>query len=185
MHADGTNVRLLTDAFDVRGAASWSPDGEFVVVAGSDGAGTNIFKIPVRQGSPVRLVESASYNPMWSPDGRFIVYSEPLQGSTFRTRAITPAGTPVPIPDIRVSYLMSTPYRFTPDGTGLIFVKEGAFIGGARNFYAVDFTAGRERQLTNLDTGFAIRSFDLIPEGGIIFDRLRDNSDLVLIDLPR
>ena len=37
--------------------------------------------------------------------------------------------------------------------------------------------------LTNLETGFLTRSFDLMPGGKIIFDRLRDSSDLALIDL--
>ena len=184
MSSDGTNVRRLTDAFDVRSAASWSPDGKWVAVAAVDGKGTHVYKVPVSGGSPVRLTESSSYNPMWSPDGRLIVYSEPLQGSTFVTKAITPDKVAVPIPDIRVSYLTSTPYRFAPDGNGLIFLKEGAAVGGAVNFYMVDFKTGHERQLTNLDSGFLTRSFDLMP-GRIIFDRLRENSDLAVIDLVR
>ena len=185
MSSDGTNVRRLTDTFDVRGAASWSPDGKWVAVAANDGKGTFIYTVPVDGGSPVRLTATASYNPMWSPNGRFIVYSEPLQGSTFVTKAITPDKVSVPIPDIRVSYLTSTPYRFAPDGNALIFLKEGAFAGGARNFYIMDFKTRQERQLTNLDPGFLTRSFDLMPGGRIIFDRLRENSNLAVIDLVR
>ena len=109
MNSDGTSVRLLTDAFDVRSVASWSPDGKWVVVAGNDGKGTFVFKVPVDGGSPVRLTGTASYNPIWSPDGRFIVYSGPLQGATFLTKAVTPDNVPLSIPDIRVFYAMSTP----------------------------------------------------------------------------
>ena len=183
MSSDGTNVRRLTDTFDVRGAASWSPDGQWIAVAANDGTGTYVYNVPVNGGPPVRLTDTASHNPLWSPDGRFIVYSEPLQGSTFVTKAITPDKVSVPIPDIRVSYLTSTPYRFAPDGNALIFLKEGAFVGGARNFYMTDFKTGQERQLTNLGTGFLTRSFDLMPGGKIVFDRLRESSDLALIDL--
>jgi len=100
------------------------------------------------------------------------------------TKAITPDKLPFQIPDIQVFYLMSTPYRFAPDGESLIFLKEGA-VEGARNFYQVHLTTGRERPLTNLETGLRTRSFDVTPGGEIIFDRLRENSDLVLIDLPR
>ena len=65
-----------------------------------------------QNGDPsVRPNDTASYNPLWSPDG-FIVYSEPLQGSTFVTKAITLDKVSVPIPDIRISYLTPTPYRF-------------------------------------------------------------------------
>ena len=48
-----------------------------------------------------------------------------------------------------------------------------------------DLNTGQERQLTNLETGFVTRSFDFMPGGKIIFDRLRESSDLALIDLVR
>jgi len=185
MKSDGTNVRLLTDSFEVRGPASWSPDGKWVAVAGNDGNGTHVFKVSVEDGVPVRLTDSASYNPIWSPDGRIIVYSEPLQGGTFLTKAITPDKEPVPMPDIPVYYVMGTPYRFVPDGTALIFSKLGNVVGGP-NFYVVDLKTGRERQLTDFKANFQTRSFDLMPDGKqIIFDRLRENSDIALIDLAR
>ncbi len=181
MNPDGTDVRLLTDSFDVRSAASWSPDGKWVAVAGNDGSGTYVFKVPVGGGAPVRLTDKPSYTPVWSPDGRFIVYSEPLQGGTFVTEAITPDKVPFPIPDIRVYYAMSTPYQFTPDGNALVFVKPSAWV----NFHIADLKTGQERQLTDLETGSLIRSFDVMPDGKIIFDRLRENADLALIDLQR
>jgi serine/threonine protein kinase/Tol biopolymer transport system component len=184
MSSDGTNVRRLTDAFDVRGAGSWSPDGKWIAVAANDGTGTYVYVVPVNGGSAVRLTDTASYNPLWSPDG-FIVYSEPLQGSTFVTKAITPDKVSVPIPDIRISYLTPTPYRFAAGGNALIFLKEGVAVGGDLNFYMTDLKTGQERQLTNLEAGFVTRSFDLMPGGKIIFDRLRERSDLVLIDLVR
>ena len=186
MSSDGTNVRRLTDAFDVRGRR--------VLVSGrrvglSRGQrrrrnvrlqGTGERGIP---GSPDEILPPTT--PLWSPDGRFIVYSEPLQGSVFVTKAITPDKVSVPIPEIRVSYLMSTPYQFAPDGNALVFLKEAALVGGTGNFYMVDFKTGQERQLTDLKSGFLTRSFDLMPGGTIVFDRLRENSDLALIDLVR
>lgn len=186
MNSDGLNVQLLTAAFDVRGPASWSPDGKWVVVAGNDGQGTYVFKVSVADGTAIRLTDTVAYNPVWSPNGQIIVYSEPLQGSTFLTKAITPDRTSVPMPEIRVSYRMGTPYRFMPDGTELIFVKEGTFLEGTRNFYTVNLRTGQERQLTDLKTSVQMRSFDVMPGGKqIVFDRLRENADIALIDLPR
>ena len=187
MRADGTNIRRLTDAFDVRGAASWSPDGAWVAVAANDGRGTSIYKIRVNDGASVPLTDTPSYNPLWHPDG-FLVYSEPLQGSTFVTKAITPDKVPVPFPTIEVFYLMSTPYRFTPDGKSLIILKEGA-VEGITNFYSMDLIRDKDRkqayrvsvkprQLTDLKMGLRTRSFDVTLGGEIIFDRLRENSDL-------
>jgi hypothetical protein len=43
------------------------------------------------------------------------------------------------------------------------------------------------RQLTRLsDRGGWIQTFDITPDGKeIVFDRIRENSDIVLIDLPK
>jgi hypothetical protein len=50
----------------------------------------------------------------------------------------------------------------------------------------VNLETGDRRQLTNLKPGYAIGSFDVSPDGRqIIFDRVRQNSDIVLIDLAR
>ena len=57
MNADGTNARRLSDSLDVRGAASWSPDGAWVAVAANEGEGTRLFKVPVYGGQPVRLLD--------------------------------------------------------------------------------------------------------------------------------
>jgi Tol biopolymer transport system component len=69
MSANGTNVRPLAQSLDVRGGASWSPDGKWIAVAADSGNGTRVFKIPVDGGEPVKLVETLSYNPVWSPNG--------------------------------------------------------------------------------------------------------------------
>jgi hypothetical protein len=54
-----------------------------------------------------------------------------------------------------------------------------------KEFWRVDLTTGRERQLTTLRRGFAIGDFDISPDGReIIFDRTREESDIVLFDLP-
>jgi serine/threonine protein kinase/Tol biopolymer transport system component len=183
MDANGTNVRALADSFDVRGAASWSPDGKWVAVAANQGDGTRLFKIPLDGGQPVRLLDTRSHNPVWSPDGQFIVYSEQQGAGTFQVKAITPDKRPVPLPEFRVSYTIATPYRFIPNGKALI-----ALVGdlGAQNFSWVDLEGGPQRQMTDFKAGFVIQNFDVSPDGKqIVFDRLRDNSDIVLMNLAR
>ena len=151
MNANGTNVRALADSFDVRGAASWSPDGKWVAVAGNQGQGTRLFKIPVDGGPPVQLLDTFSYNPVWSPDGRFIVYSE---------------------------------QQAVPNGKAPIAL-DGA-TRATQNFFWVNLENGQQRQLTDLKAGFMIQNFDVSPDGKqIVFDRLRDNSDVVLMNLSR
>ena len=54
-----------------------------------------------------------------------------------------------------------------------------------QNFWLLDLATGRRRQLTDLKPGFDMKSFDVSPDGKqILFDRYRENSDIVLIDLP-
>ena len=94
VNADGTNARRLSDSLDVRGAASWSPDGKLVAIAANEGTGTRLFLIPVDGGRPVQLLDTLSFNPVWSPDGRFIMYSEQQKAGQFEVKAITPARVP-------------------------------------------------------------------------------------------
>ena len=48
----------------------------------------------------------------------------------------------------------------------------------------LDLASGKLRQLTDLKPGFSIKNFDISPDGKrILFDRSRENSDIVLIDL--
>ena len=59
--------------------------------------------------------------------------------------------------------------------------------GGGRqqDFWLLDLGVGGSRRLTSLRPGFATKSFDVSPDGKqILFDRFRENSDVVLIDLP-
>jgi Tol biopolymer transport system component len=183
MNANGTNVRALVDSLDVRGAASWSRDGKWVVVAANQREGIRLFKIPVDGGQPVRLLDTLSFNPVWSPDGRFIVYSEQQGGKSFQVKAIAPDKAPVPLPALEVGYTIATPYRFMPNGKALIA------LGGnlrAQNFFWVDLENRQQRQLTDFKGGFVIQNFDVSPDGTrIVFDRLRDNSDIVLMKLVR
>ena len=180
LQADGSQPRMLTDAIDVRGAASWSPDGKWIVSGGNDAKGAGLFKIPVESGAPMRLA-GVGLNPAWSPKGDLIVYSggdvagvEPLQ-------AVTPDGAPVDVPAIQLRR-DGERFRFTPDGKGLVYMQ-GGFRG--QDFWMLNLATRQTRQLTHLANLASMRTFDITPDGKrIVFDRLRNNSDIVLIDLP-
>jgi Tol biopolymer transport system component len=55
----------------------------------------------------------------------------------------------------------------------------------SRDFWLLDLATKQSRQVTRLDNQGRLRTFDITPDGKfIVFDRSRENSDIVLINLP-
>jgi Tol biopolymer transport system component len=138
----------------------------------------------------VRLLDGADgvlSRPEWSPDGGLIVYSVAQASAVTRLRGVTPDGQPFPVPEIETAFF-SSPYGFVPNTSSLVFLRGVGAVGGwARrmDFWLLDVRTGDVRRLTDLDPQFEIKSFDISPDGKqILFERYRENSDIVLIDLP-
>ncbi len=185
MAADGTGSGRIAESLDAREAPSWSPDGRWIAVAASEGNEQPLFKVPVDGGAPVRLVGGVNLNPVWSPDSRFIVYAEKRDGPRWLLKAITPERQPFPLPEITVT-VGGNRYRFLPGGMALVVLREQGGGMWKQDFWLLDLATGSLRQLTDLRPGTGImKSFDVSPDGKqILFDRYRENSDVVLIDLP-
>jgi Tol biopolymer transport system component len=191
INANGTGLTTLATSIEVQSAASWSQDGKWVAVAANQGEGTRVFKVPLDGGPPVQLRDTLSFNPVWSPDGRFIVYSEQHASGSFDIKTMTPDGTPIVVPAVaslgpRFPVAFGTPYRFTPGGKTLITLQGGSATN--RDFFSLDLETGKQRQLTSFDlkSGSVIQNFDISPDGKrIVFDRLRDHGDIVLMNLAR
>ncbi len=187
MSADGTNSRTLAPTLEVQGVAGqhtvdWSPDGTWIVTDGRDDQGQGLFKIPVDGGAPVRLVSGEARGPVWSPNGALIVYGTPFAkvGGSDALRGVTPDGAPVKMPEVGVR--IGGAHRFLRSGTALVYLPGIE----SKDFWLVDLVTHTRRQLTDLsDRGF-LNTFDVTPDGShLVFDRSRQNSDVVLIDLPR
>jgi Tol biopolymer transport system component len=140
-----------------------------------------LYKIPVDGGSPERIVDGEALNPVWSPDGDLIVYAGPQPASSAPLLGVRPDGEGVWMPRIMVNRLGERA-RFLPDGSGLVYMSNSE---RAADFWLLDLDTMETRQLTRLEGGATMRTFDVTPDGRrIVFDRLRDDSNVVLIELP-
>jgi Tol biopolymer transport system component len=181
MNADGTGARRIAAEIDVRGAPAWSPDGQWLAIAANRDGEPQLVKIPVGGGTPILLVKEYSIDPIWSPSGQFLVYSGADVGTTFSVKAVSADGAPRALPPLiltrgarRLAFL---------GGDDALVVMKGDI--SHKEFWLIDLPTGRERQLTNLGREFAIGDFDVSADGReIIFDRARDESDIVLFELP-
>lgn len=179
--ADGTQVHALSSDIDVRGTASWSPDGRWIVAAGSDRDGAGLFKLPADGGSPVRIATGPFLDPVWSPRGDLIVYGGTQVFTLMPLLAVHPDGTPAKLPEIKVQR-EGERARFLPDGTGLVYMLGSTTAG--QDFWLLDLSTMHSRQLTRLSNPAVMRTFDITSDGSrIVFDRLRENSAILLIDL--
>ena len=185
MSADGTNAQPLGPTIEVEGASGqgavdWSPDGEWVVSGGRDAQGPGLFKISVQGGETMRLVAGQAVNPVWSPDGKLIVYAGRSVVGQVAILGVRPdSGASVELPPVLVR---PGGYRFLRDGSGLVYLP---WIQGL-DFWLLDFATKQSRQLTRFSNQGALRTFDITPDGKyIVFDRSRQNANIVLIDLPK
>jgi serine/threonine protein kinase/Tol biopolymer transport system component len=181
MRADGTRLQPLSAEVDARGAASWSPDGQWVVTAGSDGNGAGLFKLPVNGGPLIRIAKGPFLDPVWSPRGDLIVYCGTQVFTRTPLLAVHPDGTPEKLPEINVQR-EGERARFLPDGSGLVYMLGSTLAG--QNFWLLDLGTMRSRRLTRLSDPAVMQTFDVTSDGSrIVFDRLRENSDILLINL--
>jgi Tol biopolymer transport system component len=72
--------------------------------------------------------------------------------------------------------------RFLPDGTGVVYSLGPV---GTQALWLLDLATNETRLLARLPGDATTSSFDITPDGKqIVFDRRRELSDIVLIELP-
>jgi Tol biopolymer transport system component len=181
MRADGTDVTLVSESLELRGAPAWAPDGQSIVCAAMEGATPHLFQIFIDGRKPVRLVQNYAVDPVWDPDGRFVLYSGADVGTRFPLEAVAPSGTAPVLPELSLSR-GARRVCFLP-GRHAVVVLRGEI--DHKDLALVDLDTGTERQLTNLGRDFEVRDFDVAPDGReVVLSRIQELSDVVLIEVP-
>ena len=184
MNADGAESRDVAPSLDVQGVVDWAPDGTSIVAGATDAEGPGVFVVRLDDGTARRLTKGLAGNPAWSPSGNLIVYAGPNVGGRQQLLAVRPDGTPVPLPAIDIgtpgTRMPRQGYRFLQDGTGLVYTPA---VSADLEFWLLNLATNMTRRVARFTQADEIRTFDLAPDGKqIIFDRLRDNADIVLIE---
>jgi len=116
---------------------------------------------------------------VWSPRGDLIVYGGKSLIGQVELHGVRPDGTPVELPRV---FVRPGGYRFLPDGSGLVYLERIQSL----DFSLLNLATGTSRLLTHMNNQGALRTFDITPDGkSIVFDRMRQNSNIVLIELPK
>jgi len=179
MQADGGRPTVIADSLVLRGNAAWAPDGKSIIVAVLRTGEPQLMSFSPSGGPPQPLVSEYSVDPVWSPDGQFFLYAGPGAGVTFPLRAADRDGRPYPLPPVT---LPRGAHRvaFGPEA-GTIVVLRGEFVH--KDFWLIDLKTGAERRLTQFNSDFDIRDFDLSADKSqILFDRLEESSTVALIE---
>jgi len=182
MDAESAVSRPLRTAVVPRGSADWSPDGTWIVVGGSIARQNALYRIHVEDGGEEELAKGEAIDPVWSPDGRFIAYAGEQTNAWLPLKVVRVDGKspePLEVPDIQL-LVGGERIRFMPRGARLVYMQGDS---PGKDFHVLDVDTGTSRRLTRIDTTAKMRSFDITADGAaLVFDRMRENSDLVLIE---
>jgi Tol biopolymer transport system component len=89
-------------------------------------------------------------------------------------------GAPIESPTLQVR-IGGERFRFVPGKNQLIYMRDTD--STQQTFWLYDLDSRATRQIADFDLPYT-RTFDVTPDGSLLtFDRLRENSDVVLIDL--
>jgi DNA-binding winged helix-turn-helix (wHTH) protein/Tol biopolymer transport system component len=182
INSDGSDAHKVAAELDVRGAPAWSPVGDWLAIAAMRDGEPRLFKIPTAQsGAPIALGDDYALDPIWSPSGQFIIYTGRDVGTTFEIKAVNADGTPHALPRLFLNR-GSRRLDFLGANEDALVTLQGAL--SHKEFWVIDLRNGEKRPLTELGAGALIGDFDVSPDGGsIVFDRVREQSDIVRIDL--
>ena len=113
---------LMPDETTAQTPGSFSPDGRFVVFAGNDGQGPEIFVAPVPStGTKWQISTDGGSMPRWSQDGKEIFFMRTGSGTELKAARVDASGPAVKVLNVRTLFPVTiaairSAYAPSPDG---------------------------------------------------------------------
>ena len=110
-----------------------------------------------------------------------MAFSGPDIGTTFEVKAVKADGSPYQLP--RLTLTRGARRLSLMPGRRLVVLR-----GEIRhkNLWLIDLASGVEQQLTDFAPDFAVRDFDISPDGReVVLEEVQEHSDIVLLDVSR
>jgi Tol biopolymer transport system component len=181
MQADGTAARTVADSLELQGAPAWAPDARSITSAAVDRGVPHLVRVPLDGGVPTPVVSEYSLDPVWAPSGAFVVYSGKDIGTTFPVQSVATGAAGRRLPALTLTR-GARRLAFLPGGRSLVFLRGEI---QHKNLWLLDVETGAERQITSVAPDFQIVDYDVSPDGReLVLERLQEQSDVVLLDLP-
>jgi Tol biopolymer transport system component len=182
VNADGTDARIVTRALELEGAPTWTPDGQSITVAAVVDGVPRLFGVPLDGRAPAPLVAEHSVDPVWSLAGDIVVFSGADVGTTFPIKAVNADASAYRLPPLTLTR-GARHVSFMPRRRSLLVLRGEIH---HKDLWSIDLETGVEHRVTNLAPDFDVRDFDVSPDGReIVLERAQQQSDIVLIELPR
>jgi Tol biopolymer transport system component len=181
LNPDGTDVRAVGAGLEPHGAPAWTADGQSLVVAAVTDGVPRLHRVAPDGGAPVPLVREHAQDPACSPAGALVAYSGPDVGTAIPVHAVRTDGGAPSFPALTLPR-GGRHVVFTPDGRSLVVLRRET---DGNDLWLVDLATGAERRMTTLPPDFAVRDFDLSPDGTeLVLERTQQQADVVLIERP-
>jgi eukaryotic-like serine/threonine-protein kinase len=151
MDIDGTNLKQLTNVFDVD--PDISPDGHWVIYnSWTPSEGSALWKVPINGGDRVRVTDYHTEHQSYSPDGQWIGFISNVNGQ--RNAIIPSSGGVKPIKEFTFPGFQYFQLRWTPDSKHLSFIGPPP---DPSNIWLQPIETGEARPLTNFKSEYIYR----------------------------